>query len=219
MAKKPFNINSFLSKSPEEQAKVIEKETARLISRLPSLKKNLQMYNEVSDEMYNLNAEEVDLQGRTWASAVRKGQITTETSKGAYNKFIKNLHKYARPNIHQLALESATQRLDSWLDTLKQHASQAEVDYATELLNSMTDDQKIGFTRSNYFIDNSNWNSKESYVKDTSDGEFSMQTLELELYLQKNTDITTRNIYNSEVATDGKLDKVRRGVRKRKKGS
>lgn len=217
MPKRPFNLNSFLTKSPEEQAKVIEKETQRLLNQLPSLKKNLKMYNEVSDEMYNLTPDEITLQGEVWANAVRKGQITTESSKQAYNKFIKNLTKYARPNIHQLAVETAEQRLDSWLDTLKNHASQAEVDYAEELISQMSENEKIGFTRSNYFLDNSNWNSKESYVKETSEGEYSMQTLELELYLEKNTDVNTRSIYNNEVATDG-LQKTRRGTRKRRKG-
>ena len=38
-----FNLESFLKKSAEEQAKIIERETQKVIGRLPSLKKNLKM--------------------------------------------------------------------------------------------------------------------------------------------------------------------------------
>ena len=51
---KEFNINSFLKLSPENQAKEIEKQTKKLVERLPSLKKWLKMYNDTSSEMYNL---------------------------------------------------------------------------------------------------------------------------------------------------------------------
>lgn len=216
MAKK-FNLENFLKLSPEEQAKAIERETKKLLGQLPSLKKNLQMYNDVSDEMYNLSPEEVELQSSVWSRAVRSGEITTPSGQKAYQQFIKNLHKYARPDIHQLALESAEKRMEDWLNTIKQHASQEEINYVTDLVNKMTDQQKMNFTRSQYFIDNANWNSKESYVKETSKGLFSIQTLELELYLQARTDIDTDNIYNTEVATDGKLNKVRVGRGKRRK--
>lgn len=184
MAKKEFDINSFLKKSPEEQAKAIERETQRLLNRLPSLKDKLSMYNEVSDEMYNLSPEEVEFQGLRQAQAVRTGEITTPTGKQAYNNFVKNLHRYARRNIHDLAVESAEMRMKSWLDNIRSHASQDEIDYAEELVNSMSENEKIGFTRSKYFLDVGDWNS-DNFQQYIEEYDYSIMTQKLELYLKK----------------------------------
>ena len=184
MAKKEFDINSFLKKSPEEQAKAIERETQRLLNRLPSLKDKLSMYNEVSDEMYNLSPEEVEFQGLRQAQAVRTGEITTPTGKQAYNNFVKNLHRYARRNIHDLAVESAEMRMKSWLDNIKSHASQDEIDYAEELVNSMSENEKIGFTRSKYFLDVGDWNS-DNFKQYIEEYDYSIMTQKLELYLKR----------------------------------
>ena len=184
MAKKEFDINSFLKKSPEEQAKAIERETQRLLNRLPSLKDKLSMYNEVSDEMYNLSPEEVEFQGIRQAQAVRTGEITTPTGKQAYNNFVKNLHRYARRNIHDLAVESAEMRMKSWLDNIKTHASQDEIDYAEELVNSMSENEKIGFTRSKYFLDVGDWNS-DNFKQYIEEYDYSIMTQKLELYLKR----------------------------------
>lgn len=184
MAKKEFDINSFLKKSPEEQAKAIERETQRLLNRLPSLKDKLSMYNEVSDEMYNLSPEEVEFQGLRQSQAVRTGEITTPTGKQAYNNFVKNLHKYARRNIHDLAVESAEMRMKSWLDNIKTHASQDEIDYAEELVNSMSENEKIGFTRSKYFLDVGDWNS-DNFKQYIEEYDYSIMTQKLELYLKR----------------------------------
>ena len=213
MAKK-FNINSFLNLSPEEQAKSIEKETRELIKRLPTLKKQLKMYGEVSDELYNLSEEEVSLMGTTYARAVRSGEITTPSSKRAYNSFIRNLRKYSRTNIGQLALKTAEERLDSFKETIMKNGSDAEKEYVTKLLNSMSDKQKLGFTRSEYFLDVENWNS-EGFVQDTEMGQMSISTLKLELYLETYEDNQTDGLYNKDVATDGEV-KLRGAYRGRK---
>ena len=80
------NIDAFLRKSPEEQAKEIEKQTKELLKRLPTLKKQLKMYGDVSSEMYNLTSDEVSLMGSSYASAVRGGEITAPSSKQAYSR-------------------------------------------------------------------------------------------------------------------------------------
>ena len=223
MAKKnPLNIDNFLKLSAEEQAKVIERDTQKLIGRLPSLKKSLKLYNDTSDEMYNLAPEEVELQGMTYARAVRKGQITTASGRQAYQNFVKNLRKYARVDIGTISREVANRRFEDWHQTIKNHASNDELEYVNYLVNQMSDEMKQGFTRSRYFIDNTNWNSKQSFVIETDDGDMSIQALELELFLQKNhPEVMTRNVYNEQVATDGQIDAIRRGIKKakpRKKG-
>lgn len=213
MKTKPFS--SFLKWSKEEQASFIERETKKLIKRLPTLKKNLQMYGEVSSELYNLSAEEIDLIGTTYSRAVRRGEVSTPSSQQAYNKFVNDLRKYARMDMKQLAIQTSEKRLDSWLEHLKANGSDKEVEYAQELLNSMTDEQKMGFTLSKFFLDVANWSS-EGFIKNTDEGEYSEQVLELELYCEKQG-IQTRNIYNRLVATDGlDIDRVgKHGVMKK----
>lgn len=208
-----FNINSFLKLSPEKQAQEIEKQTKELIKRLPTLKKQLKMYGDVSDEMYNLTQEEVSLMGSTYADAVRGGEITTPSSKRAYNSLIKNLRRYTKTSMAQLAMETAEQRMDSWLSHIRQNGSVEEIAYAEQLVASMTPAQKLGFTRSQYFLDVENWSSK-GFVVETEQGMMSMMTLKLELYLQT-WGTQTSNLYNTSVATDGE-DKLRGAYRGRK---
>ena len=211
---KKFDVSSFLKLSPEEQAKSIERETKELIKRLPTLKKQLKMYGEVSDELYNLTQDELDLMGSTYAKAIRSGEITTPSSQRAYQKFISNLRKYARTDISYLAKVTAEQRLDSWKEHIDANASEEEKAYVEKLLNSMTDKQKLGFTRSEYFLDVENWSS-DGFVQKTEDGEFSISTLKLELYLDTYGSGQTKGIYNKDVATDGQ-DKMRGAYRGRK---
>ena len=208
MAKK-FNINSFLKLSAEDQAKSIEKETKELLRRLPSLKKQLKMYNDTSDEMYNLTSEEVELQGMTYARAVRGGEITTPSSKKAYRSFITNLRKYARMDISQLASQTAERRMESWIGHINDASTDADKQYAQELLNSMSEEEKLGFTRSKFFMD-----STYMYMVTEEEGkQFSIQTLKLELYLEEVRGKETRHIYRTNVK--GNEDKLRK-YRKKK---
>ena len=206
MAQK-FNINSFLKLSPEKQAQEIEKQTQKLVERLPSLRKWLKMYNDNSSEMYNLKEDEVKLQGTIYARAVRGGSITTPSSKKAYSNFIKNLQKYTRTSISQLAYETARQRMESWLSNIESASTPEDIAYARELYNSMTEEEKLGFTRSQFFMD-----SSYMYMVTEEDGkQYSIQTLKLELYLEENRGHTTRHIYRTKVkGNEGKLRRYRR---------
>ena len=208
MAKK-LDINSFLKLTPEQQAKSIERQTQELIKRLPALKRKLKMYGETSDELYNLNEDEVALMGSTYAKAVRGGEITTPSSKKAYQNFIRNLRKYTRTDLGQLARETADVRMESWLDHIKEGSTDADSEYAQELFNSMTEEEKLGFTRSKYFMD-----SSYMYAITEEDGkQYSIQTLKLELYLEEVKGKTTRHIYRTEVK--GNEDKLRKYKRRR----
>ena len=204
-----LNLENFLKLSPEEQAKYIERQTNALIKKLPNLKQQLKMYGETSDELYNLSEEEVSLMGSTYSRAVRGGEITTPSSKKAYSQFIRNLTKYTRTDIRQLALETAEQRMDSWIEHIKASSTEGDIEYAQELLNSMTDEEKMGFTRSKYFMD-----SSYMYAVTEEDGvQYSIQTLKLELYLEELRGKSTRHIYRTNVK--GNEDKLRK-YRKRR---
>lgn len=208
MAKK-YNINSFFNLSPEEQAKSIERETKQLLNRLPTLKRQLKMYGETSDELYNLNSDEVELMGRTYAKAVRGGEITTPSSQRAYQNFIKNLRKYARTDISQLARDTADVRMDSWLEHIKASSTDADIEYAQELYDSMSEEEKMGFTRSKFFMD-----STYMYMVTEEDSkQFSIQTLKLELYLEEIRGKSTRHIYRTNIKQSD--DKLRRYKRRR----
>ena len=197
MAKK-FNINSFLKLSPEEQAKSIERQTKELINRLPALKKKLKMYNDTSEEMYNLTQEEVELQGMVYAKAIRSGEITTTSSKKAYKQFISNLRRYAKMDIGQLAKQTADRRMDSWLEHIKESSTEEDAKYAEELFNRLSDEDKLAFTRSKFFMD-----SSYMYMVTEEDGrQYSIQTLKLELFLEENKGQSTKHIYRTEVKGD-----------------
>ena len=196
MAKR--NEVDFFKLSAEEQAKEIERQTKKLVARLPDLKNNLKMYGEVSDELYNLTEEEVSTIGTTYARAVRGGEISTPSSKRAYQKFINDMRKYTRRSIREIAVESANARMDSWLETIKDNASQAEYDYAQELVNKMSDADKIGFTRSQFFLDVGDWGS-DQFQEYLMNNNYSIMTHKLELYLNSKG-YDTQNDYDDGVA-------------------
>ena len=157
-----IDISSFLKLSPEEQAKSIERQTKELIKRLPTLKNKLKMYGETSDELYNLGSDEIELIGSTYARAIRGGNITTPSGKQAYANFIKNLQKYARTDISQLAKETADQRMQSFIDHIvKNSHNDAEKLKAQQLYEMMSDSDKLGFTRSKLFLDVEDWGSDQ----------------------------------------------------------
>lgn len=204
----------FFSLSVEEQAREIEKETKKLLNRLPDLKRNLKMYGEVSDELYNLSEEEVATIGSTYARAVRGGEISTPSSQRAYRQFINNMRKYTRRSIREIAVETAQQRMDNWLETIRSHASEEEIAYAESLVNKMSDSDKIGFTRSQFFLDTEEWGS-EQFKEYMDSHNFSIMTHKLELYLN-NKGYKTKNDYDDGV--EGIKHKATvKGQRRRKK--
>lgn len=218
MAKKVIKpIGSFFNWSSEEQAKFIERETKNLIKRLPKLKANLQMYGEVSDELYNMSADELELIGRTYSRAVRSGEISTPSSKKAYQDFINNLKKYSRRSIEEIAMETAKARMESWLNNVRANGTTEEIAYAEDLVNSMTDEEKRNFTLSKYFLDTENWGSQDTFNKMTDIGQYSIQVLKLELFLEEHGH-PTKNIYMTYVNNSVKdTTELRKYVRHRKK--
>ena len=156
-----FDIDAFLKLSGEEQAKFIERQTKELVKKLPTIRNKLKMYNDTSDEMYNLRNDEVELIGQTYARALRGGEISTPSAKASYRRFIQNLNKYARTDIGTLAKMTAEQRMESFMEHIRKNASDSEVKLAEELFQKMSDSDKLGFTRSKLFLDVENWNSED----------------------------------------------------------
>lgn len=207
---KKFNISSFLKMSAEEQAKTIERETKALINRLPTLKKQLKMYGEVSDELYNLSKEELELMGSTYARAVRGGEISTPSSQQAYQQFVISLNKYGTADIQSLALQTAEQRMDSWIKHIEEGSTAGDIKYAKELLSKMTEQEKLDFTKSKYFMDSSYMYE----IVEEDNNEYSIQTLKLELFLEEVRGKSTRHIYRDNVKMSN--EPLRRYRRKRR---
>lgn len=202
----------FFKLSPERQAKEIEKMTEQIVSRLPTLKKRLQMYSETSSELYNLKSDELELMGTTYARAVRGGEISTPSSQQAYKQFIGNLKKYTRTSISELAKQTAQMRMEDWLLHIQNASNETDKAYAKKLYDSMTEEEKEGFTRSKYFMD-----SSHMYIVTEEDNvQYSIQTLKLELYLEEVRKKKTDHIYRTKVKGDE--GKLRKYTRRKKRG-
>lgn len=194
MKKLKFTFEEFEKLDIEKQAEIIENQTKQLLKKLPSLKKNLSLYDDTTDELYNLTPDELSLYGETYARALRGGEISTPSSKLGYKRFVKRLLNYNARSIKELAVEYANRRMDSFMDTIRKNGSLAEIEYAESLYDQMSDEDKIAFTRSKYFLDTDNWGS-EQFMQNFQDSEYSMMTLKLELFMM-NKGYSTDNIYN-----------------------
>ena len=173
----------FFKLSAEEQAREIERQTKKLVARLPDLKKNLKMYGEVSDELYNLDAEEVATIGSTYARAVRGGEISTPSSKRAYQKFINDMRKYTHRSIGDIAKETANKRMESFMEHIRKYSKNPEeVEKAEQLYAMMNDSDKLGFTRSKLFLDVEDWGS-DQFQKFIQDYEYSISFVKWQEYL------------------------------------
>ena len=218
---KNYLPDNFFNYSPEKQAEWIEKQTTKLLKRLDALKENLQLYNDVSDEMYNLSQEEVELQSEVWKRAVRGGEITTPSSKRAYQQFVANTAKFAKMSMIELTRLYASNRIDSFLETIRKNGSIEEYEYAKSLVDSMSEDDKVGFTKSKYFLDVDNWGSEGFTFKGDDGYEYSIMTMKLELYL-KTRGNETSDIYNKTFHSDEDISTLRpstRGGKVRKRRS
>lgn len=181
MAKR--NEVDFFKLSVEEQAREIERQTKKLIARLPDLKKNLKMYGEVSDELYNLTEDEISTIGTTYAKAVRGGEISTPSSKRAYQKFINDMRKYTRRSIRDIAVETAEKRMESFMENIRNNSKNPdEIAKAEELYAMMNDSDKLGFTRSKLFLDVEDWGS-DQFQKFIQNYEYSISFVKFQEYM------------------------------------
>lgn len=139
----------------EQQVRWLEKQTEKVIERLPTLKKHLTMYNDRSDELYNMSAEEIKLITSTNISDIKSGRTTR-----GLGSYANQLNKYANLTYAELRLETTNQRIDSFMDSLERSgASQAEIDHCKELLDRMSDKDKENFVRSKFFWNYGDYNS------------------------------------------------------------
>lgn len=199
--------------SLEEQLKWIEKQTDKVIKRLPTLKKALKVYDDRSDELYNLDAEEIKLMSKVYKSSISKGEVSG-TTEVALDEFATNLSYYGDTNIEKLVEVATNTRINSFLENIKAVASEEEYAYVVGIINELTDSQKAKFTKSKYFFDNGNLSS-DNFVKFLNEYGVSVGTAKLEGFLAS-IGLEVQGRYYVKGETRIKLGRPKRKGRKSK---
>ena len=222
MARKPIYNRDFNTLTPEEQIKWLERQTRLVIKRLPALKKKLSVYDDRSEELYNLSQEEIQLFTKSYTEQISSGSIRVRTSIGeqpsartkALEKYTESLQKYGTKPMRELITESTKMRWDSFLDNVKQcSTTEFETQYLEELTNKMSDRDIYEFTKSKLFFDNGNPNSAD-FVKFTTEHGISVGLAKLEVFLEQKGYDTKRVFYTED--TRVKLCRPAKRGRKRK---
>lgn len=143
----------------DKQIQWLIEHSQKVIKRLPQLKKELAVYDDKSNEMYNWEKSSVELFTNTYAIDLTTGDISSDNAE--LTDFVSQLSKYGDTDFEQLRLEFTDKRISSFLDSLeKSGASQEEIDYVNSLLDKMTDSQKEAFTKSKLFWDSGDYGSE-----------------------------------------------------------
>ena len=143
----------------EKQIQWLIKHSQKVIERLPTLKKELAVYDDKSNEMYNWDKSTIELFTNTYAIDLTTGDISSDNK--SLTNFVEQLSKYGDKGIGELRLEATEQRIDSFLSSIqKAGGSEEELDYVQSLLDQMSDREKEAFTKSKLFWDSGDYGSE-----------------------------------------------------------
>ena len=143
----------------DKQIQWLIKHSQKVIERLPQLKKELAVYDDKSNEMYNWDKSTIELFTNTYAIDLTTGDISSDNK--SLTDFVEQLSKYSDKGIGQLRLEATSQRIDSFLQSIKDSGgSEEELEYAKSLLDQMSDREKEAFTKSKLFWDKGDYGSE-----------------------------------------------------------
>lgn len=143
----------------DKQIQWLVEHSKRTIERLPELKKELSVYDDKSNELYNWDSGQIQLFTNSYAIDLATGEISGDNE--ALLEFAGQLSYYGDKGIGELRLEATEMRIDNFLESLeKAGASQDEIDYVEELLSKMSDKQKEAFTKSKLFWDSGEYGSE-----------------------------------------------------------
>lgn len=141
------SLEKLRAKSLDEQLRWVEKQTEKLIDILPTLKKELMMYDEKSNEVYMQEPTEIQLISNVYQQEISEGKYTKGTQ-----EFIEDLEYYTETPLQTIIEETTEYRIEDFkLSLRKAGANLSEIEYVERLLNKMTDEQKRAFTRSKFF--------------------------------------------------------------------
>ena len=196
MAKKDFKEIDvpFNQLDVDKQIQWLIKHSEQVISKLPQLKKALAIYDDKSNEMYNMEPNEIRLFAQSYAYDLTTGD--TSSSDTGLQNFVGQLEKYSG-NIMELRMQAMEERIQSFKDSIVESgASENEIEYVNSLLDKMTDEQKEAFTKSKLFLDTHDYPS-EGIQKFMDMYDFTPQTAKLEDWCQQH-DIKTDDWYGFE---------------------
>ena len=143
----------------DKQIQWLIKQSQKVIQRLPELKKELAVYDDKSNEMYNMDKSSIELFTNTYAVDLTTGDITSDNQ--SLIEFANQLSKYGDKGIGELRLEATENRIESFLDSItKSGGSESELKYVQSLLDQMSDREKEAFTKSKLFWDSGEYGSE-----------------------------------------------------------
>ena len=200
---KVYSFEDFTRLNKRDKSKWINQQTRKIIKKLPTLKKYLTMYDDRSGELYTLSKEEIRLFSKVTRSDLEYQRINTP--------YIEDLIKYGNTSATQLLKVATEERIKSFLDNIEKVGGAEEKEYAKQLLDKLSENQKAIFTKSKYFFDNGN-NNSEDFVKFLNENGVSVGIAKLEAFLvSRKIKIDNAKFYEKGVNTS-KL-----GRRKKKK--
>ena len=171
---KIYSFEDFTKLNKRNKSKWINQQTRKIIKKLPTLKKYLTMYDDRSGELYTLSKEEIRLFSKVTRSDLEYQRINAP--------YIEDLIRYGNTSATQLLKVATEERIKSFLDNIEKVGGTEEKEYAKQLLDKLSDNQKAIFTKSKYFFDNGNNNSEE-FVKFYNEYGISVGIAKLEAFL------------------------------------
>ena len=143
----------------DKQIQWLIKHSQKVIERLPELKRELTVYDDKSNELYNMDKASIELFTNTYAIDLTTGDITSDNT--SLTEFVEQLSKYGDTGIGELRLQATNQRIESFMESLSRTgASEDEIEYVQSLLDEMSDKQKEAFTKSKLFWDSGEYGSE-----------------------------------------------------------
>lgn len=176
--------------SVEEKIKRLETQTEKLIKRLPKLKDTLTLYDDKSNELYNLEPEQIKLLTKVQVQNIRQGRHKVSTS-----NYAQQLEKYSQKTIRNLRSTSTEERIKSFIENIRNNSeSDEEVAYVKEMLSKLTFEQQEKFVRSKFYTDSS-YKSCTSMINFINEYGISANTAKLETFLEKEGIQTDRRYF------------------------
>ena len=190
---KIYSFEDFTRLNKRDKSKWINQQTRKIIKKLPTLKKYLTMYDDRSGELYTLSKEEIRLFSKVTRSDLEYQRINAP--------YIEDLIRYGNTSATQLLKVATEERIKSFLDNIEKVGGAEEKEYAKQLLDKLSDNQKAIFTKSKYFFDNGN-NNSEDFVKFYNEHGVSVGIAKLEAFLvSRKIKINNAKFYEKGVNT------------------
>lgn len=143
----------------EKQIQWLVEHSQKVIERLPQLKKELAVYDDKSNEMYNWSKENVEVFTKSYTLDLATGTIKGDNQE--LNDFVSQLSKYGDKGIGELRLQATQERIESFKQSIiDSGGSEDELNYVQSLLDKMSDREKEAFTKSKLFWDSGVPNSE-----------------------------------------------------------